>query len=132
MTSTGGTRTAASRAEAGDGSPDGVVPADRLRVVVGRGPVSPSDVVAVARSGAGVRLSDDALAEMARSRAVVEALADDPQPHYGVSTGFGALATRHIPVHRRGPPPAGGGRPPPARPRPGGGGGGGGARVVLP
>ena len=36
-----------------------------------------------------------------RTRAVVEALADDPQPHYGISTGFGALATRHIPVERR-------------------------------
>jgi histidine ammonia-lyase len=74
----------------------------RIRqVVVGVGPVSPPDVVAVARGGAGVRLDDGALAEMARTRAVVEALADDPQPHYGVSTGFGALATRHIPVDRR-------------------------------
>jgi histidine ammonia-lyase len=71
------------------------------QVVVGVGPVSPSDVVAVARGGAGVRLDDEALAQMARSRAVFEALADDPQPHYGVSTGFGALATRHIPVDRR-------------------------------
>src|SRR5215218_5011995 len=71
------------------------------QVVVGRGPVTPSDVVAVARDGARVRLDEDALAEMARSRAVVEALADDSQPHYGVSTGFGALATRHIPVERR-------------------------------
>jgi histidine ammonia-lyase len=71
------------------------------QIVVGVGPVSPSDIVAVARGGAGVRLDDEALAEMARSRAVVEALADDPQPHYGVSTGFGALATRHIPVDRR-------------------------------
>ena len=24
-----------------------------------------------------------------------------PSPHYGISTGFGALATRHIPVERR-------------------------------
>src|SRR3954449_13326288 len=71
------------------------------QVVVRRGPVTPSDVVAVARDGARVRLGGDALAEMTRSRAVAEALADDPQPHYGVSTGFGALATRHIPVKRR-------------------------------
>jgi histidine ammonia-lyase len=71
------------------------------QVVVGRGPVTPSDVVAVAREGASVRLDEGALAEMARSRAVVEALADDPQPHYGVSTGFGALATRHIAAERR-------------------------------
>ena len=28
-------------------------------------------------------------------------LAGDDLPHYGVSTGFGALATRHIPVERR-------------------------------
>ncbi len=32
---------------------------------------------------------------------MIEALADDPQPHYGVSTGFGALATRHIPAAMR-------------------------------
>ena len=38
---------------------------------------------------------------MRRSRAVIEALADDTEPHYGVSTGFGALATRHIPVELR-------------------------------
>jgi histidine ammonia-lyase len=32
---------------------------------------------------------------------VIETLAGDDQPHYGVSTGFGALATRHIPVGLR-------------------------------
>ena len=36
----------------------------------------------------------------AQARAVVDALAADDSPHYGISTGFGALATRHIP---RGP-----------------------------
>jgi histidine ammonia-lyase len=71
------------------------------QVTVGRGPVSPSELVAVARHGAGVRLAGDALAEIARTRAVVEALADDVEPHYGISTGFGALATQHIPVERR-------------------------------
>ena len=29
------------------------------------------------------------------------ALADDDQPHYGISTGFGALATTHIPPELR-------------------------------
>ncbi len=71
------------------------------QVTVGVGPLAPSDVVAVARDGAGVRLDDEALAEIARTRAVIEALADDVEPHYGVSTGFGALATKHIPVQRR-------------------------------
>jgi histidine ammonia-lyase len=70
-------------------------------ISVGTGPVSPDDVVAVARGGAGVRLADDALAEIARSRDVVEALAKDEAAHYGVSTGFGALATLHIPVAQR-------------------------------
>ena len=76
-------------------------PASTTQVTVGRGPVSPSELVAVARHSAGVRLADDALAEIARTRAVVEALADDAEPHYGISTGFGALATQHIPVERR-------------------------------
>ncbi len=65
-------------------------------VVVGTGPVSPDDVVAVARGGAGVTLSEEALAAVDRAREVVEALAAGETPAYGVSTGFGALATRHI------------------------------------
>ncbi len=70
-------------------------------VVVGTGPVSPDEVVAVARHGAGVRLGDDALAAMARAREVVEELAAATTPAYGISTGFGALATRHIPAEMR-------------------------------
>jgi histidine ammonia-lyase len=71
------------------------------QVIVGVGPVSPEDVVRVARGGWGVRLADDALAEIARSRDVVDRLAKDDRPHYGISTGFGALATRHIPPEQR-------------------------------
>ncbi|MHA6793036.1 histidine ammonia-lyase [Pseudonocardia bannensis] len=70
-------------------------------VTVGIGPVSGDDVLAVARDGAAVVLSDEAEAEIRRSRAVVEALAGDVEPHYGVSTGFGALATRYIPSELR-------------------------------
>src|SRR3954452_3943213 len=44
----------------------------------------------------------DAVAAVAESRAVIDTLADDPAPHYGISTGFGALATTHIPVALRG------------------------------
>ena len=55
-----------------------------------------ADVVAVARHGEAVRLSDRALAAMAATRAHVEALAEQEEPVYGVSTGFGALAQRHI------------------------------------
>jgi len=70
-------------------------------IIVGPGPLRFADVVAVARHGAPVELSPDAEIEITASRKVIEDLADDDQPHYGVSTGFGALATRHIPVDRR-------------------------------
>jgi histidine ammonia-lyase len=65
-------------------------------VQVGTGPVSFADVVAVARHGAAVALTVEAEAAIERSRAVVDALAGEATPTYGISTGFGALATRHI------------------------------------
>ncbi|GEM34224.1 histidine ammonia-lyase [Nocardia neocaledoniensis NBRC 108232] len=70
-------------------------------VVVGTGAVSPGDVVRVARDGAAVSLSAEALAAIGDSRRRIEALAADPKPVYGVSTGFGALAVRHIPLELR-------------------------------
>jgi histidine ammonia-lyase len=72
-----------------------------MTVVVSPAPLAPADVLAVARHDAEVVLSDDALAAMARSRAHVEALAASDKPSYGISTGFGALATTHIPLERR-------------------------------
>lgn len=70
-------------------------------VALGRTGLRTADVVAVARDGAPVELTDEALAAVAASRAHVEALASAATPTYGVSTGFGALATRHIPPERR-------------------------------
>ncbi len=75
--------------------------AERTPVRVGRGPLSFDDVVAVARHDAPVVLTQDSIDEIARSRTVIEGLASDTVPHYGVSTGFGALATRHIPTELR-------------------------------
>ncbi len=72
-----------------------------MTVIVGVGPVSVDDVVAVARGGRAVELSDEAVAAVEASRAHIEALAANPAPVYGVSTGFGALATRHIPPEMR-------------------------------
>jgi histidine ammonia-lyase len=63
---------------------------------VGVGPLSIADVVAVARHDARVTLDPDAVAGVANTRRVIDALADDPEPHYGISTGFGALATTYI------------------------------------
>jgi histidine ammonia-lyase len=70
-------------------------------VPVGVGAVSFGDLVAVARHGAGVELAPDALAAIQRAREVVEELAAATTPTYGISTGFGALATRHIPTEMR-------------------------------
>ena len=70
-------------------------------VVVGTGAVSIEDVVAVARHNATITLDSGALAGVAASRAVIDGLASDPNPHYGISTGFGALATTFIETDRR-------------------------------
>ena len=67
-----------------------------MKVQLGVSGVTPAEVLAVARGDAEVEITEDALNAMARSRAVIEALAASPEPVYGVSTGFGALATRHI------------------------------------
>jgi histidine ammonia-lyase len=72
-----------------------------MTVQVDVGPLSIDDVVAVARGGARVELTDDAVAAIEKARAVVEELAAASDPAYGISTGFGALATRHIPVELR-------------------------------
>src|SRR5690349_13939262 len=70
-------------------------------VRVSVGPVSFDDVLSVARDEAGVTLTEDALVAIDRARAVVDELAAAPTPAYGISTGFGALATRHIPAEMR-------------------------------
>ncbi|HEY7044507.1 MAG TPA: histidine ammonia-lyase [Nocardioidaceae bacterium] len=70
-------------------------------VQVGVGPVSTDDVIAVARDRAQVELTDDARKALAAARSAVDDLAAAPVPAYGISTGFGALATRHIPTSMR-------------------------------
>lgn len=75
--------------------------AENRVVTVGVGALSIADVVAVARHGAKVELDPAALDEIAATRARVEELANDPTPVYGISTGFGALARRHIPEDMR-------------------------------
>ena len=67
----------------------------------GHRPLSFSELVAVARDGAPVALTEEAGFAIDRARAVVEELAAAPTPAYGISTGFGALATRHIPTEMR-------------------------------
>jgi len=70
------------------------------RVQLG-GTLTFKDIVAVARQGERVELSEPARAAMARSAAVVAGLEASGEPVYGVSTGFGSLATVRIPPERR-------------------------------
>lgn len=69
---------------------------DMHTVVVGTSGTTAQDVIAVARGNARVELSAAALGALAAAREVIDALAAKPEPVYGVSTGFGALASRHI------------------------------------
>ena len=79
-------------------------------ILVGASPLRPEDVVAVARHGARVELDAGAMARVAASRALVEGLADDPEPHYGISTGL-RRARDHL--HRPGAAAAAAGEPHP-------------------
>ncbi|GAA1687708.1 histidine ammonia-lyase [Microcella alkalica] len=72
-----------------------------MRIPVGSRTLTGDDVVAVARDSAEVVIDADALAAMTATRALIAGLAHDSVAHYGVSTGFGALATTHIPLAKR-------------------------------
>jgi histidine ammonia-lyase len=63
--------------------------------------VSPDDVLAVARGTARVSLSPSAVESMAASREIVDEIERSGRPVYGVSTGFGALASTFIHPSRR-------------------------------
>jgi len=60
-----------------------------------------AQVIAVARGDEQVGLADRARVAMEESAAVVDRLTESSEPVYGVSTGFGSLATTPIPAERR-------------------------------
>lgn len=70
-------------------------------VTVGIGPVSIDEVVAVARHDAVVEIEPAARLAVTASRDRIELLATDVAPHYGISTGFGALASTFIRADQR-------------------------------
>lgn len=61
--------------------------------------LSIADVVAVARSGVPVALDPSCREAIAQSRAFIEEIVREGRVVYGVTTGFGALKDRRIPVH---------------------------------
>ena len=70
-------------------------------MVVSTGPLNLEDVIAVARGCERVELSAQSIAAINESRLHVEKLASSGLPVYGVSTGFGALATTYIEPSQR-------------------------------
>ncbi|KPC68130.1 histidine ammonia-lyase, partial [Thermoactinomyces vulgaris] len=64
-------------------------------------PVTPEEVIAVARDRARVVIDAEAREAMAASRAIVDAIEREGRPVYGVSTGFGALANTFVAPERR-------------------------------
>jgi histidine ammonia-lyase len=73
----------------------------RQTILIGTGPMTQADVVALARSDVAVELTEDAVKAISWARATVDLLAESEVPAYGISTGFGALATRSIPPELR-------------------------------
>ena len=80
-------------------------------VTLGNEPLTIEQVVHIARSappGADylgepvrVEVSEAAWGRVRHTRGVIDALADDSVAHYGISTGFGALANTSIPPEKR-------------------------------
>ena len=72
-----------------------------MKTVITTSGMTMQDVIDIARKDSKIEISTDALAAIAKTRAQVEALAIGDTPVYGISTGFGALAQRHIPLQDR-------------------------------
>lgn len=73
----------------------------KAEVVISTHGMTADDVIAIARYGAKVIISAESLAAMQQSREHIEKLAVAETPVYGISTGFGALANRHIATEDR-------------------------------
>jgi len=67
-----------------------------VKVLINTSGLDRESVVKVSRENAEVEITPSALDAIARSSKIVEDLAKSDQPVYGISTGFGALSTKHI------------------------------------
>ena len=67
-----------------------------MAVDIGVEPLTRAQLIAVARNFETVTLSDAVLTRLERQRAAIDALVESGTPVYGLSTGFGSLATTFI------------------------------------
>lgn len=65
-------------------------------VIVDGGPLSPAQVASVAFGRAGATAAEDLETRLAPARRVVDEAVESESVVYGITTGFGALATTHI------------------------------------
>jgi histidine ammonia-lyase len=73
-----------------------------VAVVVGLEALTRAQLISVARKFEPISLGEDVLARLTRQRAAIDVLVDSGEPIYGLSTGFGSLATTSIsPEERR-------------------------------
>ena len=70
-------------------------------VVVGKDGLTRDSLLLIARDGAKVLISDEAIEALEKSREIVDSLASSETPVYGISTGFGALARKYIDADKR-------------------------------
>jgi histidine ammonia-lyase len=77
-----------------------ITPVNSDTVYLGTEGLLPAEVLAVARGGAAVAISDEATAAIVASRSFVEAAVYGDEPVYGITTGFGSLAHTMIPPDR--------------------------------
>ena len=68
----------------------------RTEVVINTTGMTFEDVLAIARHDAKVVIASATIEAVAHTRSRVDALAASTEPVYGISTGFGALANRHV------------------------------------
>lgn len=72
-----------------------------MAVVVGLEALTRDQLVAVARKFEPISLSEEVLARLSRQRLAIEVLVSSGAPIYGLSTGFGSLATTSISPEQR-------------------------------
>ena len=69
---------------------------DTESLIVDGGPITPAELVDVARTERSVQIGDNAIDLMEASRKTVEAVVASDEAIYGINTGFGALSTTKI------------------------------------
>lgn len=70
-------------------------------ILLGTNGLTATELIAIARENAKIRISDEAISAIKKSRAIIDSLAASETPVYGISTGFGALARKFIDADMR-------------------------------